>query len=95
MFQKQRINNKRFFFCFNCLEALYLYLVAEFFFFGLQTADLVDQLFRKYPQLYENAVVCSFYPNIIYTVSKRMNCLYADLLQFELEKVCYVCSYII
>ncbi|KAL8606981.1 hypothetical protein ACOMHN_041370 [Nucella lapillus] len=33
--------------------------------FAQKTADLVDQLFTKYPALYDTATVCSFYPNII------------------------------
>ncbi|BFZ17622.1 hypothetical protein BsWGS_20660 [Bradybaena similaris] len=33
-----------------------------------QTAKLLTDLYRKYPELYELGIVCSFYPNIIYSV---------------------------
>lgn len=39
--------------------------------FADKTADLVDELFNKYPELYDSAVVCSFYPSIIYAMRKK------------------------
>ncbi|XP_076459181.1 glycerophosphodiester phosphodiesterase 1-like [Babylonia areolata] len=39
--------------------------------FAQKTADLVDELFRKYPDLYDCAVVCSFYPTIIYCMRRK------------------------
>ncbi|XP_012941373.1 glycerophosphodiester phosphodiesterase 1 [Aplysia californica] len=36
-----------------------------------ETAQLVCSLFQKYPALYGNAVVCSFYPTIIYALRQR------------------------
>ncbi|XP_059167792.1 glycerophosphodiester phosphodiesterase 1-like [Physella acuta] len=35
-----------------------------------QTAKLISRLYKKYPDLYELGIVCSFYPSIIYAVRK-------------------------
>ncbi|XP_029634092.1 glycerophosphodiester phosphodiesterase 1 [Octopus sinensis] len=35
-----------------------------------ETVVVLSQLFTKYPNLYKEAIVCSFYPNIIYRVRK-------------------------
>ncbi|KAK7500927.1 hypothetical protein BaRGS_00007807 [Batillaria attramentaria] len=36
-----------------------------------KTAQLVDKMMNKYPELYECAAVCSFYPHIVYTMRKK------------------------
>ncbi|XP_071107231.1 glycerophosphodiester phosphodiesterase 1-like [Haliotis cracherodii] len=36
-----------------------------------KTAELLVTLFKKYPALYNKAIVCSFYPQVIYSVRRK------------------------
>lgn len=38
--------------------------------FPLETVQLMERMLSRYPQLYETVVVCSFYPQIVYTMRK-------------------------
>jgi glycerophosphoinositol glycerophosphodiesterase len=38
-----------------------------------QSVEALPTLFQKYPELYKNAIVCSFFPQIVYLVSRCTN----------------------